>query len=195
MKIGQKIRQLRESQGIQQKTLAQSLGIRQATLSEWESGKNEPNPRHRKKIANHFKISEAELFGDIRPIEIKNVRIPIVSKAKGDDEDGFEFEPLEPHEYQYIDFTGCKGAQVTTNSMMPVARKGQQIMYKEEAEVIDGDLVFIGLKTGEQYFKRITRDQKKKLIVLETLNVATYRTRIIRENQVKFIYKVVGVKF
>ncbi len=63
MDIGKHIERLIEERGIQQKKLALALGVGQATVSHWISGRQEPNPAQRKKLCDYFKISEAELFG------------------------------------------------------------------------------------------------------------------------------------
>lgn len=130
----------------------------------------------------------------VNPIPLKDTKIPVVSMVKGDDEMGFEFETLDPNEYEYIDFTNCKAVKITTNSMAPLAFKGQKIIYCEDQSVQDGDLVFIGLKSGEQYFKRYCKN-RGKTITLEPLNIIHYRSMTIKENDVSFLYKVVGVKF
>jgi len=65
MAIGDRIKQLREGSNLQQKQLAIALDVGQTTISNWESGKQEPNPSQRKKLAEYFKISEAELFADL----------------------------------------------------------------------------------------------------------------------------------
>jgi len=67
MKINDKIKQLREAKSIQQKTLALTLGVAQSTVSNWESGRQEPNPAQRQKLCKYFGIIEAELFGAISP--------------------------------------------------------------------------------------------------------------------------------
>lgn len=188
------IKNLRNKKNLTQKELADRLGLHYRTVQNWESG-NPPNSLQRKKICSFFKINESELFGQISPIHIKDVKIPVVSMAKGDDQEGFEFESLDPHEYEYIDFSDCKAIKITTNSMAPIAYKGQKIIYCENFEVSDGDLVFIGLRTGEQYFKRYSKNNDGKTVTLEPINVVHYRSKTVNKSQVKFIYKVVGVKF
>lgn len=142
---------------------------------------------------SYFLTEEAD---SDKTFTIKNIKIPVVSMARGDDDhEGFEFQQLDPHEYEYIDFSNCKAIQITTNSMAPVCYKGQKIIYCENHEVQDGDLVFIGLKSGEQYFKRLARDGKSKYVTLEPLNVIHYKSKTIKQSEIKFMHKVVGVKF
>jgi len=85
MTIGRRIEKLRVDRGIQQKTLALALGVGQATISHWISGRQEPNPTQRKKLCEYFKISEAELYGachqEISPEILEALQDPIAVKA------------------------------------------------------------------------------------------------------------------
>lgn len=193
--IANKVKLLRLKKNETQEESAQKAGIPLITWQSVEQGKRIPRQKLVKKITEYFKISEAELYGETKTIQIKDVKIPVVSMAKGDDEEGFKFEDLEPHEYEYIDFSNCKAIKITTNSMAPIAYRGQKIIYCESLEVQDGDLVFVGLKSGEQYFKRLAKDGKSKYVTLEPINVIHYKSKTIKHDQIKFIYKVVGVKF
>lgn len=65
MSIGQNIKRLRVGRGIQQKKLASDLGVGIATVSQWESGRQEPNPKQRKNISRYFNVTDSELFGSI----------------------------------------------------------------------------------------------------------------------------------
>lgn len=85
MDIGKQIERLISERGIQQKKLALALGVGQATISHWISGRQEPNPTQRKKLCDYFKISEAELFGappqKISPEILEALQDPIAVKA------------------------------------------------------------------------------------------------------------------
>jgi len=190
MTIGQRIKQLRESKGWSQKELAYKLELRQSTVSSWETNICGPNPTQRKKLCEVFGISEAELFGEIRPIEIKENLIPIVSSVGATDERGrAAFESFEPP-YKAIDFKNCKAVVVDSNSMAPLAYKGQKIIYSEIEPICNGDLVFIQLKDGDQLFKRYFK------IALQPINVTDiYEPIVVKEKEIEFIYKVVGVRF
>jgi len=195
MTISERIKQLREQKNIQQKKLALLIGVNQATISYWESGRQEPNPTQRKKLCEVLGITEAELFGEIRYIGVKESKIPIVSGVGATDERGrSSFEAYEPP-YDYIDFKNCKAMIVQSDSMAPIAYKGQKIIYCESESVRDGDLVFIKLKNGDQLFKRYSKNHKN-MITLESINPVQYHKSIpIKETDIEFCYKVIGIKF
>lgn len=58
-----RIKELRESRGLQQKDLAIDLGVTQPTISGWESGIKVPSAHNTQKIADYFHVSVDYLLG------------------------------------------------------------------------------------------------------------------------------------
>lgn len=194
MKIGARIKELRESANLIQKELARKLGVSVQSVTMWETGLRNPNATQRKKIIEFFKISESELFGEIKTVEIKDVSIPIVSSVGATDDLGkASFVPYDPP-YKTISFKHCKAVVVDSNSMAPIAYKGQKIIYCETDAVTNGDLVFIKLKNGSQLFKRFFKNHKN--ITLQSINpIESFDPIPIEDKDIEFCYKVVAVKF
>ena len=61
------IRALREAAGIKQYELAARMGVKQASVSAWESGESNPSVENLKKLADIFQCSIDELLGYGRP--------------------------------------------------------------------------------------------------------------------------------
>lgn len=61
MGFPEKLKSLRREQNISQKTLAQKLGFNYTTISNYESGRNEPNISTLIRIADIFDVSLDEL--------------------------------------------------------------------------------------------------------------------------------------
>jgi len=59
-----KIRELRENIGMQQKELAIALKVSQPTISDWESGRKLPSAKSTMKLASFFKVSVEFLMGE-----------------------------------------------------------------------------------------------------------------------------------
>ena len=57
------IRELRRKKGIQQKDLAIEIGVSTPTISNWETGKNDPAGEHLKKLAEYFGVDELVVLG------------------------------------------------------------------------------------------------------------------------------------
>ena len=58
-----RLRELRQASGILQKELAEYLNTTQATLSNWESGKHEPDTDSLLRIAKYFEVPTDYLLG------------------------------------------------------------------------------------------------------------------------------------
>ena len=58
-----RIKELREKAGKQQKELAIDLGVSQPTVSDWESGRKIPSAKSTSKIADYFQVPIDYLLG------------------------------------------------------------------------------------------------------------------------------------
>lgn len=58
-----RIRELREARGIEQKTLAIDIGVSQPTVSSWENGVKNPSSKRAEKLADYFGVSIDYLLG------------------------------------------------------------------------------------------------------------------------------------
>ncbi|KGJ49727.1 hypothetical protein KD33_07195 [Clostridium sp. NCR] len=65
MTFGERLKQLRESEGLKQIELAEKLNLTSAALSQYEKGVREPNSEMLKKIADYFDVSIDFLLGRI----------------------------------------------------------------------------------------------------------------------------------
>lgn len=63
IKIGEKIRQLRQRDGRKQEDLAGVLGVSPQAVSRWEANGGYPDMELIPAIANYFNVSIDELFG------------------------------------------------------------------------------------------------------------------------------------
>ena len=64
MNIADRLKQLRTDKNMTQQQLADVLGINQGMLSRWESGATAPSLKLRRSIADYFKMSVDEIFGN-----------------------------------------------------------------------------------------------------------------------------------
>ncbi len=75
IKIGEKIRQLRQRDGRKQEDLANAIGVSPQAISRWEANGGYPDIELLPAIANYFNISIDELFGysKVREEKLKNI--------------------------------------------------------------------------------------------------------------------------
>jgi transcriptional regulator with XRE-family HTH domain len=62
VKIGLRIKSIREKSGLKQKELAKILALLPSTLSMYEQGKREPSISTIKKLSDHFNMSLSQFF-------------------------------------------------------------------------------------------------------------------------------------
>lgn len=79
-----RIKDLRESIGMQQKELALELGIPSNTLSQYENEKREPSIELLKKVAKYFNVSTDYIVGNVDSVFCKDC--------------GFNYDPLDEFE-------------------------------------------------------------------------------------------------
>ncbi|MFS9335227.1 helix-turn-helix domain-containing protein [Streptococcus peroris] len=69
MKVfSKRLKELRKEKKLTQKEIAEQIGIKRNTYSDWETGKNEPNFENLIKLADFFEVSLDWLFG--RKVEL-----------------------------------------------------------------------------------------------------------------------------
>lgn len=61
--FGDNIKRLRKNKGLKQQELAEILGIKRNTYSDWENGKTEPSFENLVKLGDLFDVSLDWLFG------------------------------------------------------------------------------------------------------------------------------------
>lgn len=59
----ERLKQLRQKKGLIQQEIAELLGVKRNTYSDWENGKTEPNFEMVLKLADLFEVSLDWLFG------------------------------------------------------------------------------------------------------------------------------------
>lgn len=62
-KFHEKLKVLRKNKGLKQQEIAELLGVKRNSYSDWENGKCKPNYEKLEKIADFFGVSLDWLFG------------------------------------------------------------------------------------------------------------------------------------
>ncbi len=194
-RVARKIAELRKSQGWTQAVLAKKAGTSQANINRIEKGQ-EPRLDLLERIAGALGVSRSQLFGEEKrkPETRKPVSVPIVSRASANPDAYIEYETFEG---ETIDLSQLIAFEITDESMMPLAWPGQKVLCKPEARIKDGDLVVAKHKKGGQaFFKRYFQNKEANSVILESINpVSPKKPMIITEDQLSYIYKVIGVVF
>ena len=77
------IRELRKKKNIQQKDLAEAIGVSNPTVSDWETGKKDPSGERLKKLAQFFGVDELMILGkEVVDYNLANTTSPKTIEAK-----------------------------------------------------------------------------------------------------------------
>ena len=164
IKIGEKIKQLRQRDGRKQEDLANALGVSPQAISRWEANGGYPDMELIPAIANYFNISIDELFGysKDRGDKLKAI-LSKADKAIGENGDmtecvdmlraAVEEFPSEPKLYMNLGFAldllGCKkyGARSYTRNDSDYAYEdteynSQNVYWQEALSAYEKALTF-----------------------------------------------------
>ncbi|AMA74815.1 hypothetical protein ACH33_16955 [Aneurinibacillus sp. XH2] len=104
MTLGERIKYLREKNGYAQKFVAEKIGVRNNTLSSYESDKRQPDYDTLQKIADFFEVSVDYLLGrtdDPSPKEDKKMNLFFYDGLEGyDDLTPEEQKAFREHMYE-----------------------------------------------------------------------------------------------
>lgn len=198
MTLGQRLKQLRKSRDIQQKKLALDLKVGQATISQWESGRQEPNPAQRKKLCKYFGLSEAEFFGfEIDKLIDKKSpvqKIPLISwiSANRFADVADPFPPGVADDFVYSTNKGGNmfALKVINDCMVPEFQEGDIIIVKPNVNISNGDFVVIrDTKNDQATFKQYKKYGDRT--ILHPLNPKYQDIELDHDERYEIIGKVV----
>lgn len=194
MNIGDKIRELRESQNMTQSDLADRLNISHRTVSTWETGVRLPRMGYIEDLCQIFGISKSELLGDVgrssfRPVP--NVRlIPVLGRiACGSPilaEQNIDRMMAVPDKIECNYILECRG-----DSMKDVGIDDGDLVYvRSQPDVSDGEIAVVMVE-NEATLKRVYHH--RNMIQLVSAN-AKYPPMILteRDGTVRIEGKVVA---
>ena len=168
--IGDNIRYLRKQAGYSQQQLAWKLDIKQASVSNWESGKTIPDTKYLSKLAEIFSVSVDYLFLDEPRRELDSVRVirnavPIVGEIAcgtpilaDQNITGFSDLPDGVHaDFALI----CKG-----DSMNPTFIEGDLVLIRQQPEVENGQIAAVNID-NETTLKHVYRQDNGLLLTAD----------------------------
>lgn len=151
-RVGEVIRALRKSHGMEQAELAEAIGKSRAAIGNYETGFREPDFETLEAIADVFNIPLAAFFGDpieshrravqgLMPIEnLDRHRIPLIGSVAGG-------EPILADEDYEIYLDGPLNAEYALrlhgHSMEPTYMDGDVIYIHQTPNVNDGEIAVV----------------------------------------------------
>lgn len=173
--IGDNVRYLRKKKGYSQSQLARNLGINQASVSLWESGKTNPDTDMLLQLARVFGVGLDDLVSDeprreLDGINIRRNAVPIVGDiacgtpiTAEENIDGYADLPDGIH----ADFAlRCVG-----DSMSPTFNDGDLVLIRQQPTVDTGQIAAVTID-GEATLKRVYQQPDGLLLIAENAKYA-----------------------
>lgn len=162
-----RIKELREMAGKQQKELAIDLGVSQPTVSDWESGRKVPSAKSTSKLADYFQVPidyllgrESVTDGPPAPSSPGSKWIPVLGRVAA----GTPIEAVEDIlDYEEIDAkTAASGEhfalQIKGQSMEPRIKDGDVVIVRKQDGCDSGDVAVVLVNGDEATVKRIKKE-------------------------------------
>lgn len=149
-----KVKELRQRAGMQQKELAILLGVSRPTVSEWEHGKKDPSKDRLIKLSQVFNVDIGTILGyDPLFVPIRQNAIPIIGEiacgtpaTAEENISGYADIPENVH----ADFAlRCKG-----ESMQPTFLDGDLVLIRQQPDVEEGQIAAVNIN-GETTLKHV----------------------------------------
>lgn len=196
MALKDRIKELRLLKDLQQKTLAEKLGVRQATVSDWETGRVDPNPKQRAKLAKTFGVTEAELFGIVSQIseDYEISKIPLISWVHANQfsqiEDIFPVGVSDTYVYSTAKGKNMFALKIKNDCMEPEFYDGDIVIVKPNLNINNNDFVIIrDTKSNEATFKQYKKYDKQ--IILHPLNPKYKDIELDHSDRYEIVGKIV----
>ena len=193
-----RIKELRQANNIKQAELARAINVSQATMSEYETGKYEPDIETLKKIADYFDVTVDYIVGGNRVSRKHGVKIPVYrAVAAGIPieaiEDIVDYEEIEPELAATGEFFGLR---IKGNSMEPRICEGDVVIVRKQDDADTGDTAIVLVNGYEATCKRIKKDGHGIALIPNnpSYEVKYYSAEEISSLPVRIIGKVVELR-
>lgn len=193
-----RIKELRQANNIKQAELARAINVSQATMSEYETGKYEPDIETLKKIADYFDVTVDYIVGGNRVSRKYGVKIPVYrAVAAGIPieaiEDIVDYEEIEPELAATGEFFGLR---IKGSSMEPRICEGDVVIVRKQDDADTGDTAIVLVNGYEATCKRIKKDGHGIALIPNnpSYEVKYYSAEEISSLPVRIIGKVVELR-
>ena len=156
--MANRIRALRKAKGVRQVDFAAELGVNQSAVSNWETGRNEPDNEMLRLIADYFGVTVDYVLGGASPLpRPKGRKIPVL----GDVAAGIPIDAVEDIlDYEDIDEDLARTGEffalrIRGQSMEPRMMEGDVVIIRQQETAETGDTVVVSVNGDLATVKKI----------------------------------------
>jgi len=190
------LKRLRRAKGLDQASIAKNLGVRRATISDWERGVQIPRGAYIQALAAILCVEPAAFNPVPAPAAGSGPGdgIPIIGAVAAGDPTKHDLRFTREDGGMVRVTPGTFGLRVYGDSMAPVALDGQVVVCDEQGP-LPGDLVVACLKAGGAMFRRYTIATRAGTLVFDAVNLAQGGPVELDPEDIESCHRVVGVRF
>lgn len=194
MKLGEKIRKLRQLRGLTQKELAKRAGLSELSIVLYEKGDRRPRVDVIAKIAKALDVSVEYLLSEreenIEKDTLKFVkRVPVIARVPAGFPEDISAEDIIEYVYLPNVPTNSFVCIVKGESMSPTIKDGDYIVFIPASVVNNGDVIVVANEWGEIMVKRYREKGGEKFLVSDNPEFPTYKPN----SEFRIIGKVIDV--
>jgi len=193
--LAKNVKDLMYKKRVSRTKLADDLGVKYSTLSDWLNGRTYPRVNSIAQIAKYFNVTPAALVDDSSaPTEVLQgvVSIPLIGTIAGgepiladDHIEGYVKELKAGLPVGELFYLRVKG-----HSMEPTIQDGSLVLINRQPEVEDGDIAAV-LINDEATLKRVIRRDGKIILMPDNRSYAPIL--LDRENENRILGKAIRV--
>ena len=193
------LKALRLKKGITQAQLANTLFVRQSSISAWEQGKSNPDFENQRKLAELYGVSIDELFGrETTPVKQKGVKIPVLGRVQA----GIPMDAIE-EVLDYEEITESMAAQgeyfglvVRGDSMFPKMVEDDVVIVRKQPDCDNGDVAVVLVNGNDATVKKVKKTPTGLTLVPLNPNYEyiSYTSEEVERLPVRIIGKVVELR-
>ncbi len=174
--FSRRLKSLREKQEVTMVELAETIGMSQATISEWEKGNKFPRAGALQQLANYFDVPMEYFFKENIYLNVNTISMPFYSSVKP--LDWPPFEALDKEDIEYVkmpaSFLGKYALDdrlfaftITVKSMNALIPENAPVIAQkiEVTDMKNGDII-VYYFNGEYAVRRFRKDESQEVIVL-----------------------------
>lgn len=161
MTSGQRITKLRKERNLQQKEVAEAIGMNRIILNRIELGKRPLRDDEAVALADFFHVTTDYLLKGVTPPSNskKGVRIPVLGRVVAGIpieavEEILDYEEITPELAATGDFFAL---QVKGDSMLPKLEEGDVVIVKKQADVETGEIAIVLVNGDEATIKQVKK--------------------------------------
>lgn len=157
MKLGEKIRRLRLLRGLTQEELAKRLGISELSIIHYEKGQRKPRIDILSKIAKILDVPIEYLLSEDEEIDERSIKtakmVPVLARVPAGFPENISSDEIIEYIYLPDVPSNCFVCIVKGDSMAPIIKDGDYIVFVPISTIKNGDIVVVANEWGEMMVK------------------------------------------